>query len=311
MNERAPERTVDIEGLPERFIADLDAADIARGGARPVSGALRMHSRMRTFGAVVLHEVFGSLTEFERRPPWPGSPTWDLVFIDRGTFAYLSEGTWKPASGRLMIGPSGIPGRVRLGRDCRFLIVRVPKVLLPAPNRLREEVRFGTHLTLIEESMRAFVARAVRSEKEIAEGESAAVDRILVEMAGAVLLGRLGRDPVRASPRAALRERALGELARRAAEPSFAPADLARATGASLRHLQGVFAEAGISVAGELRRVRAEAAHALLRDPAHDGLDMETVAARAGFGSARAMRTALERQLGSGPRALRSGRDRL
>lgn len=302
---------MDIEGLPERFIADLGAAEIVRGGARAVGGALRMHSRMRTFGAVVLHEVFGSLTEFERRPPWPGSPTWDLVFVDSGTFDYLEDGAWHLASGRLMIGPTGEPRRVRLGLDCRFLIVRVPRVLLPAADRLPDTVRFGAQLTLVEESMRDFVSRAVRSDLPVAESESAAIDRILIDMAGAVVLGRHGREPLRGAPRAALRERALAEILRRAVDVDLAPVDIARSVGASLRHLQGVFSEAGISVAGEIRRVRAEAAHALLRDPEQDALDMEAIAVRAGFGSARAMRSALERQLGKGPRELRTGRDRL
>jgi transcriptional regulator GlxA family with amidase domain len=86
------------------------------------------------------------------------------------------------------------------------------------------------------------------------------------------------------------------------------PAAVAREAGASLRHLQTVFAEAGTTVAGEIRRERARLARSALQDPRLDEMSVEELGLRSGFGSSVTMRRALDEIYRLSPRELRRSR---
>jgi len=76
-------------------------------------------------------------------------------------------------------------------------------------------------------------------------------------------------------------------------DPATTPAGLAQALGIPLRTLQRVFADAGSSIAYELRRARAGTAAALLASPSTRGQSATRTARDAGFGSVASMRRAL------------------
>ncbi len=298
-----------VEGLEERSITHYGEADMARVGVRGVGGSLGMNAKVRAFGAILAIGVSGAPSEFERRPLRPGLPTIDIVFVQRGEFAYLEGGEWVRSRGPLMVAPSGLPNRVRFTTDWKFVVARVPReALLPFVPMLTDEVRIYSELTVPEKAMEAFLAQSVDSEQEVSPGDSHTVDRMVLEMAGAMLRGRQGEGLQPGSPHAVLRDRVLAQIAKQSGDSQLDPARLAREAGVSLRHLQSVFAEAGTSVAGEIRRERARVARSTLQDPRFDEIGIEEIAARSGFGSSVTMRRALDDIYRLSPRELRNRR---
>lgn len=300
---------MDLEGYRERSLEGFRPAEIARGGLAPVGGAMQVSARVRALSQVVLIRVEGSGSEFERREQRPGQPVFDVVFVERGSFDYLENGRWQPARSRVMIGPTDLPRRVRLGEDSSFVIARMPRSLLQQrTSGLGETFRLYERMTLAEQAMAAFIAAAIDSEHEASEWDSATIDHAVLELAGMVIRGRSGQPPRTGSPQATVRGRALAVIVERADEADLSPQQVARATGVSLRQLQAVFAAAGSSISAEIRLERARIAVRLLRDPAHDRASLSELALRAGFGSADSMRRTVEQLHGLTPKALRAGR---
>ncbi len=299
----------ELEGLGDRSITVYGQGDLVRTGVRGVGGELGMAARVRAFGAILVIGAGGTGSEFERRPLRPGLPTIDIIFVQRGEFAYLHGGEWITTRGPLLVAPSGLPNRARVEGPWRFVVARIPReLLLPYVPMLSDEVRVYEELTVPERAMEAFLAQSVESDQEVTPNESRTVDRMVLEMAGALLRARQGDGWIPGSPRAVVRDRALAVIAKRAADPRLEPAVVARDAGASLRHLQSVFAETGTSVADEIRRERARVARSALQDPRFDGLSVEELARRSGFGSGVTMRRALGDIYRLSPRELRGGR---
>lgn len=298
-----------VEGLEDRSITVYQPADIAREGVRGVGGNIGMAARVRAFGAALVIGVSGTGSEFERRPVRPGLPTIDIIFVAKGEFAYLDGGAWVTSRGPLMVAPSGLPNRVRFNTEWEFVVARIPReALLPFVPMLSDEVMVYEELSVSEKAMQAFLRQTVESEDEVTPGDSHTVDRMILEMAGRMLRGRQGESLQPGSPHAALRDRAMAMIAKQSADSQFAPSRLARDAGVSLRHLQSVFAEAGTSIAGEIRRERARVARSTLQDARFDDLSVDEVASRCGFGSSVSMRRALEEIYRLNPRELRNGR---
>lgn len=298
-----------VEGLAERSITEYEGGDLPREGVTSATGDLGMSARVRAFGAILVIEAWGSGSEIERRPLRPGLPTIDIIFVDHGEFEYFDGSTWVRSEGPLMIAPSGLPHRVRFLGDWRFIVARVPReALLPYVPMLLDQAGVYSDLTTTELAMQAFLAQSVASDLSVSEGESRTVDRLVLDMAGSLVLGRQGHEIASGTPRAVLRERALAKIAELRGDVRLSPTMLADGLGVSLRHLQSVFADAESSVAGEIRRERARVARAQLQDPHLDHLSIGEVAGRAGFGSASSMRRALEELYGLGPSELRTTR---
>lgn len=298
-----------VEGLPERSITDFAEGDFQRTGVRGSGGEIGMQARVSAFGAVIVIEAWGTGSEVERRPLRPGLPTIDIVFVNEGEFEYLDGSEWRVSSGPLMIAPSGLPRRVRFLGPWRFVVVRIPReALLAYVPMLNDEVGVYSELTVTERAMQGFLEQAVAGEELVSEGESRTVDRLVLDMAGTLVLGRQGAAWPQGTPRAVVRERALAEIAGNADDVRFTPQALAGRIGVSLRHLQAVFAEAESSVAAEIRRERARVARSVLQDARFDALDVREVAAQSGFGSPASMRRALDELYGVGPKELRIAR---
>ncbi len=303
------ESAANIEGLADRSITVYQQSDLARTGVRGVDGKLGMSARVRAYGGILVIGVSGSGSEFERRPVRPGLPTIDIIFVQEGEFSYLEGGTWISSRGPLMVAPSGLPNRVRFDSDWKFVVARVPRAaLLPFVPMLSDEVRIYDELTVPEKAMEAFLDQSVASEQEVSPGDSHTVDRMVLEMVGSMLRGRQGERLTHGSPHAALRDRVMIEIDRHSSDSQLDPARLARESGVSLRHLQSVFADAGTSVAGEIRRERARIARSTLQDARFDELSVEEVAKQSGFGSSVSMRRALDEIYRLNPRELRNRR---
>lgn len=303
------ETAADIEGLEDRSITVYQQGDLARTGVRGVSGDLGMEARVRAYGAVLVIGVSGTGSEFERRPVRPGLPTIDIIFVQKGEFAYLEGETWIASQGPLMVAPSGLPNRVRFNSDWQFVVARIPReMLLPFVPMLSDEVLIYEELSVPEKAMEAFLTQSVASEQEVSPGDSHTVDRMILEMAGTMLRSRKGDALQPGSPHAALRDRVSLEIAKHSGDVQLDPARLARDAGVSLRHLQAVFADADTSVAGEIRRERARIARSTLQDQRFDELSIEEVAGQSGFGSSVSMRRALDEIYRLSPRELRNRR---
>lgn len=204
-----------------------------------------------------------------------------------------------------MIAPSGIAQHVRCAGSWSITAACVPRAALgafvaalPATARVLEERR------PLDRAMQAFV------EKVLAVDDTAtAIERLIVEMSGAILLDRIDGASGHRSPHAALRDKAVAVIAQQCSDPALNPARVAREVRSSLRQLQLVFAEAENSVACEIRRQRARLAKSLLLDSRFDSLSIEQVSQRAGFPSPISLRRALEEEYGATPRALRAHRE--
>ncbi|WP_125098147.1 helix-turn-helix domain-containing protein [Leucobacter chromiireducens] len=298
-----------VEGLAARSITEYGAREISQSGVRGVGGTHGVNAHVRAFGALLVIEAWGTASEIERRPLRPGFPTMDIIFVEQGEFEYLDGTAWRVSRGPLMIAPSGLPHRVRFTTDWRFIVARVPRdALLPFVPLLSDQVSIATELRMTERAMQALLTDLVRNPDPATEADSHTIDRQVLDMAGTLVLARQRPDERSGSPRNSLRTRALSAIAARSGDTRLTPNELAEELSISLRRLQGVFAEAGSSVAGEIRRERARVARSLLQDARFDELGTTELAERAGFGSSSSMRRALEDLYGLGPRDLRSGR---
>lgn len=304
-----PQTAPGVEGLEERSITVYRPGDLARTGVRGVGRDLGMEARVRAFGAILVIGVSGTGSEFERRPLKPGLPTIDIIFVQEGEFAYLEGGRWIASRGPLMVAPSGLPNRVRFTRAWRFVVARIPReALLPFVPMLSDGVLIYDELSVPERAMEAFLTQSVESDQDVSPGDSHTVDRMVLEMAGTMLRGRQGEGLQLGSPHAVMRDRALAAIAKQSADSQLDPARIAREVGASLRHLQAVFAEADTSIAAEIRRERARVARSTLQDARFDEWGIDEVARRSGFGSSVSMRRALDEVYRLSPRELRNRR---
>jgi transcriptional regulator GlxA family with amidase domain len=156
--------------------------------------------------------------------------------------------------------------------------------------------------------MQRFIGSLLDGESRASAIEQYAIEQLVMEMSGAVLLDRIGAVTGQGSPHAVLRERAIAVIAQQCGDPGLNPSRVAHEVQSSLRQLQLVFSESGNSVAGEIRRQRARLAHSLLVDSRFDVLSIDQIAQRAGFNSPMSLRRALDEAYETTPRALRAAR---
>lgn len=119
------------------------------------------------------------------------------------------------------------------------------------------------------------------------------VEKLTHELVGSMLLG--GRaDPTDATALDAQTfARAMKLMTAQRANTAVTPATIAADLHVSLRQLQREFSRRGATVAGSLRRLRAELAASILRDPAYGVLTISQIAHHSGFTSSQQMRRVL------------------
>ncbi|RGE19797.1 helix-turn-helix domain-containing protein [Leucobacter sp. wl10] len=238
--------------------------------------------------------------------------TVDFVFVEEGSFAYLDGADWVHLEAQFLVIPDGVKRRTRLISRWQAALVRLPRSAMEAfVPELPVGVVHVRERSLLDLSMQAFAVALLQHDKTATAIENYAIEQLLLEMGGAVLLDLLGQGRGQGSPRAVLRDRAMTVIAQQCADVELNPARVAREVQVSLRQLQTVFADIGMTVAGEIRRRRTRLAHALLTDSRYDVLTVDQIAERSGFGTTMSMRRALHEAYGSGPRELRSRRGEL
>lgn len=292
-------------------VREIGHLAFAAHGFRSLAGKLNVRARERICGGVSIWSIWGDAAEFTVHPE-PGEDHLSFIFVETGIFtARYADEPWISFEAGLIVAPHGIARQVRFNGTWRVLIAQMPRSAVTAfVPQLPDVVSAFPDRRLLDLAMKTFLAEVIDQDQPSSAIERYAIEQLVMEMGGAVLLDRLGTGGTQGSPRSVLRDRALAVIAQQSADLTLTPSRVARDVSSSLRHLQSIFAEAGTTVAGEIRRHRARLARTLLTDSRYDVLTVEQVAQRSGFGNAMSLRRALHELYRASPRALRSGRGR-
>ncbi|MFC7945290.1 helix-turn-helix domain-containing protein [Microbacterium oxydans] len=160
----------------------------------------------------------------------------------------------------------------------------------------------------LDTSMQVFVGSLLEADGNASAIEQYAIEQLVMEMSGVLLLDRRGAVIGQGSPHEVLRERAIAVIAQQCGDPSLNPLLVAIEVRSSLRQLQLVFSESGSAIAREIRRHRAKLAHSLLTDSRYDALSIRQISQRSGFRSPMSFRRALQEAYQTTPRELRTRR---
>ncbi|WP_309064566.1 helix-turn-helix domain-containing protein [Microbacterium sp.] len=284
-----------------------DVRVIAAHRVRGTAGAPRITTRQRVCGSVTIWTIETDAAEYQVQPEPDDDQFFTFAFIESGrVLSKFHDEPWRNIGPSLVIAPEGLERRLRFEGTCRLTVAKVPKSAiagfvteLPGSARVLEDQR------LLDRALLAFLTAVMDAEGEGSAIDRYAIEHLVLEMCGAILLDRLGTVWAQGNPAAALRDRALAVIAQQCEDSDLTPERVAKAVQSSLRHLQSLFADAGTTVAGEIRRHRARLARATLLDSRYDVLSVEQVAQRSGFRNTMSLRRALHEIYGTGPRELR------
>lgn len=288
----------------------IDDHDLSLHGIRRIGDRPGLRSRVRSSGGVLLLGLGGATSELtvDTVTAYPDHSVFAFVET-QGVWARRDGGPWVETEGGLVIAPHGITRRLRWAGSWRCVAALVPRSAIAsfAPS-LPSGTSVFSERRLLDSSMQRFVAGLLDADAPASAIEQYAIEQLVMEMSGALVLDRVGGVTGQGTPHEVLRERAIAVIAQQCGDPALNPSRVAREVQSSLRQLQLVFSEASNSVAGEIRRQRARLAHSLLMDSRYDVLSIDQIAQRAGFQSPMSLRRALDESYASTPRALRSAR---
>lgn len=289
----------------------IDSAELSAHGVHAVDERVPLLVTRRTSGPVTLLSLQGSTTELAIDTTTTHPDHAVFAFVDAaGLAAKEQNGPWMPVESGLVVAPPGVAERVRCVGTWYITAAYVPRTALgtyvaalPSSTWILEERR------PLDRAMQAFIEQVLAVDDETTAIERYAMEHLIVEMSGAVLLDRVDAVSGPRSAHAALRDRAVALIAQQCGDPGLNPARVAREVQTSLRQLQLVFAEVENTVAGEIRHRRTLLARSLLTDSRYDDLSVEQISQRSGFASPISLRRAIEEDYGATPRALRTHRD--
>lgn len=275
-----------------------------------VPGSLGVEIVGQRYGHVGLWRLWGRSCEFAMHPRPRAEPDVSFVFVESGIVSARTPGeAWRSLDAPLIVVPTVRARRIRIRGTWSITVAKLPLRAVEAyVPFLPNSVGVFSTTRMLDSAMHRFVAAVLQSGSVGSAVERSAIEQLATEMAGGVLLDRTGPDWAQGSPHAVLRDRALGLISQECADPDLTPARIATGVHASLRQLQAVFAESGTSIALEIRRARARAAHALLSDSRFDALPIEQIAAKSGFATSMSLRRATEAVYHQSPRAVREHR---
>jgi len=278
---------------------------------RGAIGASRITAAEFTCGSVTILDLEADAAEFDVHPLPEHEDFLSFTFIERGAvLTKRADEPWLSFGVSMVVAPEGIGRRVRFDSPTRLLSVRVPASELAGFVRdlpLRPIVHDDQRT--LDRALSAFLNAVMRSDRPSSAIDRYAIEHLVLEMCGSILLDRMGSVWTQGAPGTALRDRALAVIAQQCEDADLTPERVARAVQSSLRQLQAVFAEVGLTIATEIRRHRARLARATLVDSRFDVLTIAQVAHRSGFGNPMSLRRALHDVYGIGPKELRSTRD--
>lgn len=260
------------------------------------------------FDGVMLERCSGSMREHDPvRRRGRQRDAFDALLVERGSIIRAPE---PPVTAdEALLAPRAGTGRYLVPAGTSTIGVSVERSLLMqvAPQLPEAPLRVGAAAPFVS-AVRAFASTLLDGDAQFSAVEGYAAGQLLAEMVGAMLLNHIGAGRAAGDAAGGLRDRALAAIAQLHVDPSFGPADVAREASVSLRRLQEAFAEAGTTVAGEIRRQRAQSAIGLLSSPRFDALSVDEIAAQVGFGSTLSLRRALTDLHSCTPSKVRSNR---
>lgn len=303
----APSAPREQRDASARITAGLAELDLVR-----VPGSLAVDVEGQRYGRVGLWRAWGRSCEFAMHPPADAEPEVAFVFVDSGVISARTPGeSWRSLEGPLIVVPTVRARRIRVRGVWNITVAKLPLRFMESYVPLMpNSVGVFKNTRMLDTAMHRFIDSVLHSNTPGSAVESSAIEQLATEMAGAVLLDRSGPEWGQGSPNDVLRDRALGLIAQECTDPSLTPARIAAGVHASLRQLQAVFAQSGTSIALELRRARARAAHTLLSDSRFDALSVDQIAAKSGFATSMSLRRATEAVYQDSPSGLRTGRGR-
>ena len=289
-------------------VREIGSTELLSHGIDAVDERVPLRAKERTPGRVVLLTMRGRSTEFAIDTASAHPHNAVFAFFDAPVASVRRlDGRWTAVDGGVVLAPLGVARTLRCDGAWRITAALVPRAALAAfVAVLPTSARILPERRPLDRAMQAFIEQVLAVEDRATTIEQYAIEQLILEMSGAILLDRLGTDASRHSPHRVLRERAIAVIARECGDPALSPSLVAREVQASLRQLQLVFAEADMSVAGAIRRQRAHLARSYLLDSRFDSLSIEQIAQRAGFHSPMSLRRALDEGYGTTPRALRA-----
>lgn len=291
-------------------VREISTAELIAHGVRAVGARSPLHALERTPGPVILLSLHGTTTELAIDTTTAHPEHAVFAFVDAaGLSTKTPDGPWTQIEGGVVLAAPGVTHHVRCEGAWRVTAAYVPRAALGAFVAALPTVAWIlTERRPLDRAMQAFIEQILDTDDPATSIERYAIEHLIVEMSGAILLDRVGAASGQRSPRAALRDRAVAVIAQQCGDPGLNPTLVAREVQSSLRQLQLVFAEAENSVAGEIRHQRARLAKSLLIDSRFDVLSIEQISQRAGFHSPMSLRRALDDDYGTTPRALRAHR---
>lgn len=292
------------------IVREIGPLELVEHGIRVIGDRASMRVRKRTPGMITLLALRGASTDLaiDTATAHPEHAVFTFIEAD-AVWSKMKDEPWLPISSGLVIAAPGITRRLRCRGMWRATAAFVPRAAMASfVPALPSDAQVFPDRRLLDRAMQDFVEGLLDADERATAIERYAVEQLIVEMGGAILLDRIGAVSGHGSPRAVLRDRAIAVIAQQCGDPSLTPAQVAREVQSSLRQLQVVFAEADNSVAGEIRRQRARLARSLLVDSRYDVLSIEQVAQRAGFQSPMSLRRALDESYKTTPRGLRAQR---
>jgi len=185
------------------------------------------------------------------------------------------------------------------------LVLQFPRSMLPdralaGTQMLQHGVDIHTPTAQV---YRAFVRTIVDVGRALSETRRGEMGRTAVDLAVSML--RDVYDEIGATASSGLLAPLKKTIAQRAADPGLTPALLAAMHSLSLRYVQQLFADEGVSPAAYIRHSRLVLACRLLTDPRTSSLTIGAIAVRVGFHNERTFTRAFVREYGTTPGAFR------
>jgi len=257
-------------------------------------GASRIKARELLCGSVTIWDISAEAAEFDMRPNADHADHLTFAFVEHGTVMSKKVGEpWLTIDTSLVIAPAGVDRRIRFDVPTRILSVRVPSAELAGfVTDLPNAPTVHHELRMLDRGLLGFLTALMGTKQQGSAISKYAIEHLVLEMCGAILLDRMGAVWTQGSPGTALRDRALAVIAQQCEDMTLTPDRVARAVQSSLRQLQSVFADAGTT----------------LTNSRFDVLTIEQVALRSGFANPMGMRRALRNVYGTGPSELRRSR---
>lgn len=180
------------------------------------------------------------------------------------------------------------------------LLERLPMADMMGGTRIDGQSGIGK---LVRENILAFSEHMSASEGAVA----ALLQDTLIDLIATGLATTHGAQMDLSSPQQHLMMRARAFIASQIGDPDLDRTRVAAEVGISVRRLNGIFAEAGSSLAEEIRRKRLGSVANDLRDPRFAAMSISAVAMNCGFNNLQHFSTAFKRAFGVSPRTYRGG----